>query len=130
MADTTLKATDALADNLSSLLATKFTGEPAGDIKTIYDFLEAADPGICELLLSNDGNPFRIRFFHTLFTSENSAFYSYCSDPKTGEFIEAYLSAVPGIYKSYKEEHPEGTDMAGLAERAAKLVMHGMKGGE
>lgn len=125
MADT-IKADRSLAECISSLLSDRFTGDPVSDIRTIYEFLESADPQIRDLLLANDGNTFREGFFHYLFTSEKSAFHSYCADTEAGRFIEAYLSCIPGIYDSFKEAHPDDTDINGLAEKAAEMVMKGL----
>jgi hypothetical protein len=125
MADT-IKADRSLADSIASLLSDRFTGDPVSDIRTIYEFLESADPQIRDLLLANDGNPFREGFFHSLFTSEKCAFHSYCTDAEAGRFIEAYLSCIPGIYESYRKAHPDDTDICGLAEKAAEMVMNGI----
>jgi hypothetical protein len=125
MADT-IKADRSLAECIASLLSDRFTGEPVSDIRTIYEFLESTDSQIRDLLLTNDGNPFRDRFFHSLFTSEKSAFRPYCTDTETGRFIEAYLSCIPGIYDSFKEAHPDDTDIGELAEKAAEMVMNGI----
>lgn len=127
MADT-IKADRSLAECISSLLSDRFTGNPVSDIRVIYEFLESADPQIRELLLANDGNPFRERFFHSIFTSEKSAFHSYCTDTETGRFTEAYLSCIPGIYDSFKEAHPDDTDIGELSEKAAEMVMKGIGG--
>ena len=115
-----------LADSIASLLSDRFTKDPVSDIRAIYEFLETADPQIRNLLLTNDGNTFRDRFFHSIFTSEKSAFHPYCTDTKDGRFTEAYLNCIPGIYENYRKSHPDDTDIDGLAEKAAEMVMKGI----
>lgn len=125
MADT-IKADRSLADSIASLLSDRFTGNPVSDIRVIYEFLESADPQIRELLLANGGNAFKEGFFHYLFTSEKCAFHPYCTDTEAGRYKEAYLSCIPGIYDSFKEAYPDDTDISGLAEKAAEMVMNGI----
>lgn len=122
----TIKADRSLAECISSLLSDRFTGNPVYDIRVVYEFLESADPQIRGLLLANDGTPFREGFFHSLFTSEKSAFHPYCTDTEAGRFTEAYLNCILGIYESYRKAHPDDTDINGLAEKAAEMVMKGL----
>ncbi|MDD6428946.1 MAG: hypothetical protein PUF90_05690 [Lachnospiraceae bacterium] len=125
MADT-IKADRSLAECISSLLSDRFTKDPVSDIRAIYEFLETADSQIRNLLLTNDGNPFRERFFHSIFASEKCAFHSYCTDTEAGRFTEAYLNCIPGIYENYRKSHPDDADINGLAEKAAEMVMKGI----
>lgn len=122
----TIKADCSLADSIASLLSDRFTKDPVSDIRAIYEFLETTDPQIRNLLLTNDGNPFRECFFHSIFASEKSAFHPYCTDTKDGRFTEAYLNCIPGIYEYYRKSHPDDADINGLAEKAAEMVMKGI----
>lgn len=116
-------------EKLANEVAEKFSGDPAGDIEVIYDFLENTEPEVKEYLTDELHNTeFKQRFAHTIFNADEFAFAGYIKGDEAVPYGEEFVSSIFSMYREYKENGPEDKDMKLLAQKAADLLLNGING--